>query len=412
MENAKIDSGVSPIPVKGRCCDGIKNFFHKYWGEFAIVLLLGVGLMCFLWKRSYDCSAPITTSVWGQFGDFVGGLIGSLIAYISVRLLNRNLQEQIQANIDIRKNNENSRKVFELQQFDKTFTTLVELYQEQKTRVGKLSLNEFDLYVCKSDSYKDRVAEAKNKFSEFYASNRLVLSSYFRLLYRIMQTIRDAKVDECVKIRYSKIFRCLLSEDELLLLRYNAMSNYGRKMQIYINQYNILKHLPFMRLLEFHYDSISNLSLQYKDLFDNIFLDVRKYLINAFCQLLVDDKKFDRKYKISNRTFRVIVSWRLEQKNEVKVEISYSLAGTTTASRAVSDESIIKLLEYFMSEIFVYVSFERYQKVEKIQIQADSNTEKRSRNHTIWATISQVDGYPLVLSQVQLKEPEGYEITA
>lgn len=406
MGNTPINNSVTPIPVKRKCYDGIKNFFRRYWGEFTIVLLLGVGLIFFLWKRNYDSSAPISASVWGQFGDFVGGLIGSLIAYISVRLLNRNLQEQIQANIDIRKNNENSRKVFELQQFDKTFTTLVELYREQKIQVGKLSLNEFNLYGCKSDSYKDRVAEAKNKFSEFYASNRLILSSYFRLLYRIMQTIRDAKVDECVKIRYSKIFRCLLSEDELLLLRYNAMSNYGVKMQICINQYNILKHLPFMRLLEFHYDSVSNLSLQYKDLFDNIFLDVRKYLVDAFCQKLVDDKKFEQKYKINNRTFRVIVSWTSEQKSEVKVEISYSLAGTTAANRVVNDESIIKLLEYFMSEIFVYVSFERYQKVEKIKIQADSNTEKRSRNHTIWATVSQTEGYPLVLSQVQLKEPE------
>ena len=106
------------------------------------------------------------------------------------------------------------------------------------------------------------------------------------------------------------------------------------------------------------------------------------------------------------------MSWTSEQKSEVKVEISYSLAGTTAANRVVNDESIIKLLEYFMSEIFVYVSFERYQKVEKIKIQADSNTEKRSRNHTVWATISQTEGYPLVLSQVQLKEPEGYEITA
>ena len=112
MENAPINNSVSPIPVKRKCYDGIKNFFRRYWGEFTIVLLLGVGLIFFLWKRSYDSSAPICASVWGQFGDFVGGLIGSLIAYISVRLLNRNLQEQIQANIDIRKNNENSRKVF------------------------------------------------------------------------------------------------------------------------------------------------------------------------------------------------------------------------------------------------------------------------------------------------------------
>ena len=407
MGNTPINNSVTPIPVKRKCYDGIKNFFRRYWGEFTIVLLLGVGLIFFLWKRSYDSSAPISASVWGQFGDFVGGLIGSLIAYISVRLLNRNLQEQIQANIDIRKNNENSRKVFELQQFDKTFTTLVELYREQKIQIANLDLKDWDSYNCEKSNYKDRVEEAKCKFSEFYALNRLTLSSYFRLLYKILQTINDAKIDECVKVRYSKIFRCLLSENELFLLRYNAMTNYGRKMQVFINKYNILKHLPFMRLLEFHYIPISDISLQYKDSFDSIFLDVRKYLVDAFCQyqLIDEDNKFEQKYKIDNRTFRVFVDWNPQQRNKVKVGITYSLAEMTAEDMAVQDDTIVKLLYFFMSEIFVYVSFERYQKAEKISIQADSSAEQISRKHTIWATISQVDGYPLVLSQKQLDKP-------
>lgn len=407
MGNTPINNSVTPLPVKRKCYDGIKNFFRRYWGEFTIVLLLGVGLIFFLWKRSYDSSAPICASVWGQFGDFVGGLIGSLIAYISVRLLNRNLQEQIQANIDIRKNNENSRKVFELQQFDKTFTTLVELYREQKIQIANLDLKDWDSYNCEKSNYKDRVEEAKCKFSEFYALNRLTLSSYFRLLYKILQTINDAKIDECVKVRYSKIFRCLLSENELFLLRYNAMTNYGRKMQVFINKYNILKHLPFMRLLEFHYIPISDISLQYKDSFDSIFLDVRKYLVDAFCQyqLIDEDNKFEQKYKIDNRTFRVFVDWNPQQRNKVKVGITYSLAEMTAEDMAVQDDTIVKLLYFFMSEIFVYVSFERYQKAEKISIQADSSAEQISRKHTIWATISQVDGYPLVLSQKQLDKP-------
>lgn len=408
MGNTPINNSVTPIPVKRKCYDGIKNFFRRNWGEFTIVLLLGVGLIFFLWKRSYDSSAPICASVWGQFGDFVGGLIGSLIAYISVRLLNRNLQEQIQANIDIRKNNENSRKVFELQQFDKTFTTLMELYREQKAQISKeLDLSGLKSYICEKDNYKDRIEEAKSKFSEFYASNRLFLSSYFRLLYKIVQTISDAKVDECVKIRYSKIFRCILSEDELFLLRYNAMTNFGRKMQIYVNKYNILKHLPFMSLLEFHYTPIANISLQYKDSFDSIFLDVRKYLVDAFCQyqLIDKDNKFEQKYKIDNRTFRVFVDWNPKQRDKVKVGITYSLAEMTAEDMAVQDDTIVKLLYFFMSEIFVYVSFERYQKAENISIQADSSAEQISRKHTIWATISQTEGYPLVLSQVQLKKP-------
>ncbi len=377
----------------------------KYVYEILILLILLIGVILFSLDRNYETSAPIDASLWGQFGDYVGGIIGSLIAYVSVRLLNRNLQEQIEANKAIRQNNEDSRKVFELQQFDKTFTTLIELYCERKKELDEIKLDDFDKYNCKKKTYKDRVEEAKGVFSKFYVVNRSVLSAYFRLLYRIMQTIGEAHVDECVKLRYAKIFRSLLTGDELFLLRYNAMTYYGNKMQPYINQYNLLKHMPLMRLLEFHFDSVSTFSPQYKDLFDNIFLDVRKFLINTLCQIS-EENKFEKKYKSSDaRTFRVLVGPDSSGKSGVKIAVEYTTAGTSAEGRIVKDEAIILLLEYFMSEIFVHVSFGYYQKAEKIQIQADSNSEKRSRKHTIWATISHTENFPLVLSQAQLSEP-------
>ena len=123
--------------------------------------------------------------------------------------------------------------------------------------------------------------------------------------------------------------------------------------------------------------------------------------------MIDEDNKFEQKYKIDNRTFRVFVDWNPKQRDKVKVDISYSLVETTAEDVAVKDNTIVKLLYFFMSEIFVYVSFERYQKAEKISIQADYGAEQISRKHTIWATISQTEGYPLVLSQVQLKKPGG-----
>ena len=68
-----------------------------------------------------------------------------------------------------------------------------------------------------------------------------------------MQTIDEAKVSDALKRRYAKIVRCQLSEDELLLLRYDALTINGSKMRSYINRYNLLKHLPLTKLLEFAY---------------------------------------------------------------------------------------------------------------------------------------------------------------
>lgn len=58
-----------------------------------------------------------------------------------------------------------------------------------------------------------------------------------------------------------------------------------------------------------------------------------------------------------------------------------------------------------MWETFVYVSFELYQKPDKIEIKADHNQESRSKTHTALITVRNIDGYPLVLSQGQLTEP-------
>lgn len=71
---------------------------------------------------------------------------------------------------------------------------------------GKSILKYYNDFNCKKIAYRDRVEEAKSEFSKFYAMNRLVLSAYFRLLYRIMQTISEAQVDGCVKLSMPRFY--------------------------------------------------------------------------------------------------------------------------------------------------------------------------------------------------------------
>lgn len=380
----------------------------KHIYELLMLAILLSGLILFSLHRNYNTFTPIDSGLWGQFGDYIGGIIGSLIAYLSVRLLNKNLQEQVEANKAIRQNNEYSRKVFELQQFDKTFTTLVELYNEKKKTLEKIELvKELETHRCKEDIYKERVEGAKNVFSRYYATDRSVLSAYFRLLYRVMQTIGDANVEERVKFRYAKTFRCLLTEEELILMRYNAMTDYGHRMQAYINRYNLLKHLPLMRLSEFNNNEwVNTLSPEYKDLFDNIFWDIRTFLVHTFCQVTNEEEKFENKYKgIDGRTFRVTVELETYPKNSVRVLVEY-VAGKLETMQDIKDEVVSKLLEYFMYEMFAFISFECYQKVDQLKVDADSLTEKNSRKHGIWARAYRPDGYRLILSQRQLDKPK------
>lgn len=97
------------------------NFLLDYVYEIIAIIILLVGIVFFALHRDYDSTLPIDGGLWGQYGDYVGGLVGTLLAYISIKLLNKNLQEQIVANRELRISNEDNRKVAALQQFDSSF---------------------------------------------------------------------------------------------------------------------------------------------------------------------------------------------------------------------------------------------------------------------------------------------------
>lgn len=212
-----------------------KIWLYNHIYEIIAILILLVGVVFFCLHREYDYSKPIDGGLWAQYGDYVGGLVGTLLAYISIKLLNRNLQEQIIANKELRKSNDDSRKVAAMQQFDSSFSTLIEMYRDCQNDVKHLDMKWAKDFLSSKKDYDLRVKEAVDTYLKFYEEKRSLLSSYYRLLYRIMQTIDDANVDDETKRRYAKIFRCQISEEELILLRYNASTHYGKKMQVYIN---------------------------------------------------------------------------------------------------------------------------------------------------------------------------------
>lgn len=373
--------------------DGLGD--HVY--EIISLLILIIGFLFFIYHRNYDLSSPIDSSLWGQYGDYVGGLIGTLLAYVSIKLLNRNLQEQIKANKKLQESNEHNQKVASLQQFDNTFTTLFELYQTQPVKKDQIDICELKSFSCQGTVYKDRVKEATNKFYDFYAGNRSKLSSYFRLLYRIMQIIDEAEVAEDIKKRYAKILRCQLTEDELFLLRYNASTHYGRKMQLYINRYNLLKHLPKTHLMEFKNLSKGNWIVEHEKLLDQIFNSIRKTLVDKLSVIGgIDDKsQQDNSKELNNIQMTYDIT-----KSSVKISLIYM------SSQEISDTVLQMLLRYFMLDIFVYSSYEHYQTESSLEIEDDIIVEKGSKKHTVWISLKSKEGYSLVLSQGQLNEPQ------
>ncbi len=236
------------------------------FSSFCIV----VGLVIVFWflirllyfEGYWNTSENINLNVVGQIGDFIGGLSGTFFTLVGVLLLFETLALQ-------RKELMQSRKVFEKQQFETTYFNLINLYQEivkslhldytetssERVHNGKdyfeqLRSQFYDGFHVEELFWKNR-KQAKIKYGEFYTSTKEQTSHYFRTLYRIFRVISTSNFNEEEKMQYAKIVRAQLSESELFFIHYNAYSEYGSQFRQLINEFNILKHLPYLEKVEF-----------------------------------------------------------------------------------------------------------------------------------------------------------------
>ena len=79
--------------------DGIISKCLFRW-ILGISLVVSVALIIlFLQNRLWNCSWPVDNGLFGTYGDFVGGVVGTIIAFYSAYLLIRTFQSQEQVNM-------------------------------------------------------------------------------------------------------------------------------------------------------------------------------------------------------------------------------------------------------------------------------------------------------------------------
>lgn len=395
--------------------------------EIIALGILIVSSLAFVWNRTLFKNTTIESDVWGQYGDFIGGIIGTLIAYISVRLLIKTLNVQIKANIDTANINHKTSEVYELQQFNEMFNTLFALYKNAKESYrdedekckheNLLALVDKVRNASRTELIKKQDYEESNKvairiYESFYAKNHDAASVHFRLLYRIFKLINSAAISDSNRTTISKTVRCQLTEEELFLLRYNAMSKCGEKMQHHINQYNLLKHLPLLNILEFSNfcvildkDDINCMNVELQILSKNIkklFLKTSEEKKNISERLSKDDK-YTLKVSISadNKDFNI----ELIKSNKGKI----SKKITTNTERALDkldNDEIKGLLLSYCKELFVYSNFQLFNKLEELSIIPEITNQKESKKVIISVNINNKKGYQLICSKKQLDNPQ------
>lgn len=255
-----------------------------------ILVLIGVSIYVIfigrLWHDGYINLNTINSEKAAHTGDFVAGIVGTIFTLIGIVLLYETLSLQRQEFIE-------SRKVFQSQQFENKFFSLIELYNniistfhydEPNTSekfIGKEFFvrhkKDFLSELTPTNSFYNNRKQIISLYTKFYLENKETLGQYFRTLYRLFDLIENNVEDSTAKLSYIKIIRGQLSESELFFINYNACTPFGEKFRKYIINYNLVKHLPILERAEFYewknkltIDKVNAVSIVFEELNKNI----------------------------------------------------------------------------------------------------------------------------------------------
>lgn len=202
---------------------------------------------------------------WGQFGDFVGGVLNPAFSFLALLALLSTFALQVrELRLSARelKNSADAlarqNETLLLQNFENSFFQLLRLYNEIVNSID-LASNKNNRVTKGRDCFKvfvDRleaqlINEGADKDFEtfclyydlFYIGHQHEIGHYFQLLYNIIKLVK--RTDGIDKRFYTNIIRAQLSSYELQLLFYNGISNYGiEKFKPLIEEFAILKTLP------------------------------------------------------------------------------------------------------------------------------------------------------------------------
>jgi len=347
-----------------------ENKIEKFFSEKMSYILSIIALSCiiiaaiiFFIFGNWQFSWILNEEKIGQFGDFIGGVVGTLLAFVaailyyvalreqrkdiainqeSARLQNEALTKQIEEFEKQKEELELTRKVYEqqsktmaeqektmkLQQFESNFYSMLELCMSIKNELNRKSkaadyFNEKyeELYSFAEDRLKKKIHPSHRHsvvvscYNELFLLYKGELSHYFKTIYRLIKIIdSNLYLDEKEKRFYCKIIRSQLSEYELLIMNYNYHSIYALKARNLIYKYNILKHTYAFSKIEFKckYDIAD------KDtallIFFHLLEEMLERNINRFCNSF-DIQEQQKKCKQLN----CIIS--LEYKDDVRVKI-------------------------------------------------------------------------------------------
>ena len=373
--------------------------------KFSRIVCFVVALLFFMNQVLGLFDGFVKTEVIGQYGDFVGGVIGTIL---SVVLLSDTFKSQI-------KESKNNAQVFESQQLNELVFHLLDQYNSvvasftiAKDDVhgirtilnGKEGLHYALVKMQEEFASLDMTHSRKvalGLFQSFYDSHEDFAPIYFRTIYRIFDVIDKAEVNDDVKVKYAKLIRCQFTETELVMLRYNAMWPVGKNMRVLINEFNLLKHIRPLELLEY-LEWRNRLTESSRRKVNILLYMVQKQVHDLF---LSDDTtraitSFRTKYNINVSKLDNGTVCKFDFTRNTRIQINYDLF---TSFDSVTIEDIRSLFVAWFKEMFVYSNYAMFNY--RVEINSDGVERNVPKEH-FSLIIARPDHKKLIVSSVQM----------
>lgn len=280
-----------------------KSFSERFFSDNMALITASVSLavlllslIVFIFFGSWGFSWVLDEQIVANYGDFVGGVVGTLLAFtaailyyvalreqredvknnqISISIQNEALKQQIKEFEQQREELEETRKVYERQtdlmelqsrimkqqQFESSFYSMMKVYLDCKNQMNTKEpdcfqkwLDEVENGLSQQFAEKnifDRHNEIMSSFEDLYLNKKDILSPYFKTVYRILSLIDNTQsLEDKEKMQYVKIFRAQLSECETKLLYYNYHSDFSGDARDLSYKLNFMKHYDYMTSID------------------------------------------------------------------------------------------------------------------------------------------------------------------
>lgn len=277
---------------------------HNYYAIFSISgLTIGLTTIAYMANGFFNPNYKLEPSYLGNYGDFIGGFLGTFLTIIATVLIYKTYHSQKKELKSQKKELQLQRQLIAQQQFESIFFNMLNVHRELKNGLkfknvliiingienadfyeGLATINfinksfrvkyenlknnnqnpvgtiqDLELEQLKLDlsKYNDinELNILKVVFNKLYKTHQNQISHYCRNIYHILKFIRENEKNKTLGYDFNKyksyanIFQSQLNVDEQFLLFYNFIIFDTNDNEEYLHPINIVNHYHFLENL-------------------------------------------------------------------------------------------------------------------------------------------------------------------